>query len=67
MGLLKTKFNFSGCLLMFGFFLPIALRGVLEPATVIVGGLSYAFLFVPLASGLISPRPIVNYTIIFVM
>ena len=52
---------------MFGFFLPVALRGVLEPATVIVGALSYAFLFVPLASGLVSPRPIVNYAIIFVM
>jgi len=52
---------------MFGFFLPVALRGVLEPTTVIVGALSYAFLFVPLASGIVSPRPIVNYTIIFIM
>jgi len=64
---MKLNYLFIGCLLMFGFFLPVALRGVLEPTTVIVGALSYAFLFVPLASGIVSPRPIVNYTIIFIM
>ena len=58
---------FAGCLLMFGFFIPVATRGLLKPTTAVVGALSYAFIFVPLVSGLLDPRPIQNYLLLFLM
>jgi hypothetical protein len=52
---------------MFGFFLPIATRGVFDPTTVIFVALGYAFIFVPLASGLVDVRPIHNFLLIFML
>ena len=56
-----------GALLMVGFLVPLTAREDFEPTTVVIVALFYAFIVVPVVSGLFDPRPFQNYAIIFVM
>lgn len=52
---------------MVGFLVPLTAREDFEPTTVVIVALFYAFIVVPVVSGLFDPRPFQNYAIIFVM
>ena len=52
---------------MFGFSVPLATRQNLEPTSVVTVALFYAFLVVPVVSGLVELRPFRNLAVIFVL
>jgi len=55
------KISNLGCLLVLGFFLPLSSRRLIDPYLAISCALFYAFLVVPVVSGLVNANPVFNF------